>query len=874
MTDNKMISRVDKMFKTFHLIENSKNPSEEWKTKTFKYNTGGQLGVPCGKLNNILVVDLDLYKDMNGDFLQKFPDYKSFTHCVETPRGGYHLYFLYESGYKNRPHGEYIDIKTQGGYVVAHGSMLNGIQYKIVNDMEPQPMPSELKTYLQSLVPPPTTSNDNACMFCYDVDDNTFMQMCNKLPTTTWSNYNDWRKFTTACRAFGKYDIWEEYNKKYDNYEYEGNMKCWNMADPEYIETSIIATFNKDYDAKVMKFKPISQNINEPNIVMNCKHVQDMDKPSIYANGYPSTLVQSDTGTGKTYSFIHYLKETSNKFISITNRIELGRDQYTNISKAGIDCKFYEYENKFSESDSVIIQLDSIGKIPFKDYSKHILFLDEIDALLCYLVLSSTLDKTVCKIFKRLCNMIKTCKMLICVDKNVSDMVVNFVKTVRDDDVCFITNEFKKWEGVEVIEWTDEKAIYEEIKTKDKYLIITDEYRQLTKADELLKDPTVYYVSKFTKSPDHLDSHDKAGFNPKIVQGVDLQVKRDVYAIYNTTTITSDEMFQQMTRCRNPTSINLMFLQNRCMFDDIDKPNLEKLQMQSDAESMIDFYHDASDEEYSLFIKTYTHYKYNKISFQSNPKQHLYMMLRNAGFKIITKNEKVKKAMTDKELSNINTQKHVTAVDNDEQTMARNAYEQVNELLQLPDAVAKENPELFTKNSRLQQHFNICKYVQVGETELKIRMHMKDSFKILKLRSNENKIKTYKEMQQAFTCADSLDNITIPENTEQLYLNYKNVIGSRSKKIYDFAIVQDVRDCMINIGQLLFGYSFYKKVGQDKKDSYKDGKRIRKLIAIYDYDMEFIQHNTDLSKYRHKDMRDKDGLQKPTIDYAKILDSK
>jgi len=249
-------------------------------------------------------------------------------------------------------------------------------------------------------------------------------------------------------------------------------------------------------------------------------------------------------------------------------------------------------------------------------------------------------------------------------------------------------------------------------------------------------------------------------------------------------------------------------------------------------------------------------------------------MLRNAGFKIITKDEKIKRAMTDKELSAINTQKHVTAVDNDdEQTMARNAYEQVNELLQLPDAVAKDNPELFTKNSRLQQHFNICKYVQVDEAELNNRMHMKDSFKILKLRSNENKIKTYKEMQQAFTCADSLDNISIPENIEQLYLNYKNVIGSRLKTVYDFTKIQDVRNCMVSIGQSLFGYSFYKKVGQDKKDSYMNGKRIRKLTAIYDYDIEFIQHNTDLSKYRHGDMRDKDGLQKPTIDYAKILDS-
>ena len=128
-------------------------------------------------------------------------------------------------------------------------------------------------------------------------------------------------------------------------------------------------------------------------------------------------------------------------------------------------------------------------------------------------------------------------------------------------------------------------------------------------------------------------------------------------------------------------------------------------------------------------------------------------------------------------------------------------------------------------------------------------------------------------MQQAFTCADSLDNISIPENIEQLYLNYKNVIGSRLKTVYDFTKIQDVRNCMVSIGQSLFGYSFYKKVERVDKSVMVNGKRVRERATIYDYDIEFIQHNTDLSKYRHKDMRDKDGLQKPTIDYAKILDS-
>jgi hypothetical protein len=865
----------NKMFKTFHLIENSKNPTDEWKYKTFKYNVTGQLGVPCGKLNNITVVDLDLYKDEAGEFVANFPEFQKLTKCIETPRNGFHLYFKYVEGFRNRGYGEYIDVKTQGGYVVGEGSQLNGVKYKAVNDMEPQEMPEELKQYLFNLVPSTTTKRrDNPSMFNYDTDDETFKCMCDKLNNSTWTNYNSWRKFTTACRAFGKYDIWDTYNKKHpDNYNEEINIKCWGNVDPQYIETAIIETFNKDYDAKVMKIKPIIQNCESPNIVIDRKYIQDKKQPSVYSNGYETTLMQSDTGTGKTYSFIYYLKETNDKFISITNRIELGRDQYTNISKAGIDCKFYEYENKFLASDSIVIQLDSIAKIPFKDFSNHVLFLDEIDALLCYLVLSSTLDKTVCKIFKRLCGMIKSCKKLICVDKNISDMVMSFITAVRCGGVCFVTNDYKKWEGQEVVEWTDEKALYEEIKTKDKYLIITDEYRQLTKADEILKDPEVYYVSKFTKNPDHIDTHDKAGFNPKIVQGIDLQTKRDIYAIYNTTTITADEMYQQMTRCRNPTAINLLFLQNRCMFDDIDKAELEKLQMASETEAMIDFSHDATDEEYKLFIKTYCHYKYNKIAFQSNPKQHLYMMLRKAGFKIITSDEKVKRAITDKELSIINTEKHIVAVDNKEDdTMSRKAYEQINELLKLPADVAKEYPELFTKNSRLQQHFNICKYAQVETQELKHRVHTKDSFKILKLRSNENKINTFKEMQKAFTCEATLDNITIPANADALYLTYKNVIGSRSKKAYDFHAPEDVRDCLVGVGGLLFGTAFYMKVGKTSTEETIKGKRKQKIKNIYDYNAEYIKTNTDLSKYRHGDMQDKEGKKKPIYDYCKDLD--
>jgi hypothetical protein len=64
-------------------MANSKNPSSEWKkenrNKSFKiYNNINlekyNLGIPTGKINNILVVDLDIYKSCN-EFIKIFELY-------------------------------------------------------------------------------------------------------------------------------------------------------------------------------------------------------------------------------------------------------------------------------------------------------------------------------------------------------------------------------------------------------------------------------------------------------------------------------------------------------------------------------------------------------------------------------------------------------------------------------------------------------------------------------------------------------------------------------------------------------------------------------------------------------------------------------
>jgi hypothetical protein len=91
-------------FTKIKLKNNTKEALETgWKTDSKKHYTEIDLnifnaGYPCGEMNNIIVLDVD--KKDNGieaikDFKSKYGDINTFT--VNTPNGGYHLYFNYNS---------------------------------------------------------------------------------------------------------------------------------------------------------------------------------------------------------------------------------------------------------------------------------------------------------------------------------------------------------------------------------------------------------------------------------------------------------------------------------------------------------------------------------------------------------------------------------------------------------------------------------------------------------------------------------------------------------------------------------------------------------------------------------------------------------
>lgn len=128
---------------------NSADQVEKWWTDRPNAN----IGIATGEVNGIVVIDVDVdnEKGLDGAITLasaekeygKLPD----TWTVNTPRGGYHLYFKYPAGKAisigtdifNNTHGPGIDYRGNGGLVVAPPSMHPDVKKRYEWDVERNP---------------------------------------------------------------------------------------------------------------------------------------------------------------------------------------------------------------------------------------------------------------------------------------------------------------------------------------------------------------------------------------------------------------------------------------------------------------------------------------------------------------------------------------------------------------------------------------------------------------------------------------------------------------------------------------------------------------------------------------------------------------
>lgn len=129
--------------KVFPLKGNSKEPFLKWrqeatteaeKIKAWWQSQEYNIAICCG--DGLLVIDVDVKDGAEGlESLSKYGAELPKTMTVQTPSGGYHYYYYVNGSYKNSV-GLYpgIDIRSDGGYIVAPPSIINGMQYTVINN--------------------------------------------------------------------------------------------------------------------------------------------------------------------------------------------------------------------------------------------------------------------------------------------------------------------------------------------------------------------------------------------------------------------------------------------------------------------------------------------------------------------------------------------------------------------------------------------------------------------------------------------------------------------------------------------------------------------------------------------------------------------
>lgn len=100
-----------------------------------------QIGIVTGQISNLLVVDVEYDGDLNL--------ITDETYTVKTGRGGKHFYFTHDGDFKNAvrilPS---VDVRAEGGYVVAPGSITSKGSYEVIKDLPIAPMSPGTKQML------------------------------------------------------------------------------------------------------------------------------------------------------------------------------------------------------------------------------------------------------------------------------------------------------------------------------------------------------------------------------------------------------------------------------------------------------------------------------------------------------------------------------------------------------------------------------------------------------------------------------------------------------------------------------------------------------------------------------------------------------
>ena len=501
-------------------------PKGESNKHMWRKNLKGNSGIPCGEINGITIIDLDFYKlkenGIENEFIKVFgEDYlKRFnTLTQQTTSGGEHLIFQYDKDFKNvNNHDIQIDLKNDGGYVVAAGSKCFMKQdshkpvsqkrigeYKIINNQEIKSIPKDLKEWLiknqqtttKKLKEQKVRSEKQIQLhhsigyYCYNITDEKVKQIITKIPDEYWTTHDKWLILATAMKSMDKCELFlkmcaEHPKTNYTNPNHPPNVQQLNGIKKHYEINAVEHIFQQAIKSKTenetftyrtevdyIKYKPtIKSQLKTPILTGNW---DKLGKHISLPNNKKCIVIRSDTGTGKTTIVKDYLADQPNcKFISIVSRISLGEEQYSIFRDKGISCKLYNEDKVwFKQNDSMVICVDSLKKIVSGKFGDYIIFMDEFNSLIEHLFSSSTLNDRRTDVFEILCSILKEAKQIFCVDADLQTHTLKILDYLNIDYDLYL-NTYQHNKDVTTKEHFKVETFIENLKKSDKFLMCCD----------------------------------------------------------------------------------------------------------------------------------------------------------------------------------------------------------------------------------------------------------------------------------------------------------------------------------------------------------------------------------------------------------------
>ena len=660
-----------------------------------------------GSANDLIVLDVDIKKnsaDVKAEGVQEFEKYTSEygnidTFIVKTPSGGYHYYFKYSNssqqanyliqnylenstGYRNAG----LDVRTNGGVIIMPGSCNNLGTYEIFNDAPITEMPLTLLEWLLAVPrshekdirkPKSIKSNrprkDIQYIF-YDLTEKKVEAILNMLPTKYLDNYSDWLKATTILKRHGFKDLWERWSKGSKLYNSRKNANFWERVIANLDINLLVAEMrdagkNIKYFSRYKQYSPITRDIsNITKFMMNNRYLYDHKKKASTFNydlfdKYNTTIIQSCTGTGKTFAVAKHArkylsKNKGTKVLSITSRTTLS-DQHV-ISFNDIDMQHYKYfKGEFKNASNLTICINSLyrmGDLTNDQISDYVVYVDEIKPFL-ELTHNKTLDCRMREVMYILMRFIKHAKKVIVSDAMIDDNVFEFLKLRAVEETVFIENSFKKYKGIDAIRLRrehdfrdkllnncqsnrpfcfgcDSKTTVETLyhycrnntdpSLHHKFVLITDDYKKpLENITELFSGNFVFYSPKITFGIDH-----------------SIDEKTDVFIYIKGNSLQPHGMFQQATRCRNIEKLYYYgeVVEHDFCFTDLQEVKDDvKLGAYELSESLKECSSYTNEEEEHIFIENtffnmfcYNEYVYD--TYKTNKVKHFELILEENGF--------------------------------------------------------------------------------------------------------------------------------------------------------------------------------------------------------------------------------------------------